>query len=207
MAQFQRKPIETQTPEYIANRARQGVDIRSEYMILRHRAEQRIRDLEKAGMGNYEAVRDYKNRFPTMKEIGAKGREDKALLYDALSEVRQFLNMKASTPGGIRAGIRQAQKTFEQHYGYGTRDNLPPMPPALFGEMMRSIKDSANAQSYYRNWKKAYRAILSTADRKGLNLNDLAEAAKNGEINIGVKGGISDARTGRSISRNWSRMG
>lgn len=207
MAQFQRKRIEAQTPEYIANRAREGADIRSEYRILRHRAEQRIRDLEKAGMGKYDVVRDYKHRFPTLTEIGAKGKEDKALLYDALSEVRQFLSAKTSTPGGIRAGLRQAQTTFEEHYGPGTRDNLPKMPQSLFGEMMRSIKDSANAQSYYRNWKKAYRAILSTADKKGLDLNDLAEAAKNGEISIGVKGGISDARTGRTISRNWSRMG
>lgn len=207
MAQFQRKRIEAQTPEYIANRAREGADIRSEYRILRHRAEQRIRDLEKAGLKNYGVVQDYKNRFPTLTEIGAKGKEDKALLYDALSEVRQFLSLKGSTVGGIRAGIRQAQSTFEEHYGPGTRDNLPRMPWQLFGEMMRSIKDSANAQSYYRNWKKAYRAILSTADKKGLDLNDLAKAAKNGEINIGVKGGIRDAGTGRTISRNWSRMG
>lgn len=207
MAQFKRKRIEAQTPEYIANRAREGADIRSEYRTLRHRAEQRIRDLEKAGMGNYDVVRDYKNRFPTLTEIGAKGKEDKALLYDALSEVRQFLSLKSSTAGGIRAGIRQAQLTFEEHYGPGTKDNLPRMPGQLFGEMMRSIKDSANAQSYYRNWKKAYRSILSTADKKGLNLDDLAKAAKNGEINIGVKGGIKDAGTGRTISRNWSRMG
>ena len=207
MAQFQRKRIEAQTPEYIANRAREGADIRSEYRVLRHRAEQRIRDLEKAGMGNYEVVRDYKNRFPTLTEIGTKGKEDKSLLYDALSEVRQFLSMKSSTPGGISAGIRQAQLTFEEHYGPGTRDNLPRMPWQLFGEMMRSIKDSANAQSYYQNWKKAYRSILSTADKKGLDLNDLAKAAKSGEINVGVKGGLKDASTGRTISRNWSRMG
>ena len=207
MAQFQRKRIEAQTPEYIANRAREGADIRSEYRTLRHRAEQRIRDLEKAGLGNYEVVRDYKNRFPTLTEIGAKGKEDKTLLYDALSEVRQFLSMKGSTAGGIRAGIRQAQITFEEHYGPGTKDNLPRMPWQLFGEMMRSIKDSANAQSYYRNWKRAYRSVLSTADKKGLNLDDLAKAAKNGEISIGVKGGIKDASTGRTISRNWSRMG
>ena len=199
--------VEIQTPEYIANRAREGEDVRSEYRILRHRAEQRIRDLEKSGMSNYEAVRDYKNRFPTLTEIGPKGREDKALLYDALSEVRQFLNMKASTPGGIRAGIIQAQATFEEHYGPGTRDNLPRMPWPLFGEMMRSVRNSANAQSYYKNWKKAYRAVLSSADRKGLNINDLAKAAQQGQINIGVKGGIKDARTGRYISRQWSRMG
>ena len=202
-----RKRIEAQTPEYIANRAREGADIRSEYRILRHRAEQRIRDLEKAGMGKFEVVRDYKNRFPTLTEIGAKGKEDKSLLYDSLSEVRQFLSMKGSTAGGIREGLRKAQATFEENFGRGTRDNLPPMPQELFREMMRSIKDSANAKSYYRNWKKAYRAILSTADKKGLNMNDLAEAAKNGEISIGVKGGIKDASTGRYISRKWSRMG
>ena len=202
-----RQRIEAQTPEYIANRARGGEDIRSEYRILRHRAEQRIRDLEKAGMGKFDVVRDYKNRFPTLTEIGAKGKEDKALLYDALSEVRQFLSMKSSTAGGIKEGLRQAQLTFEEHFGPGTRDNLPRMPHALFREMMRSIKDSANAQSYYKNWKKAYRAILSRADKIGLDLNDLAKAATKGEINIGVKCGIKDAGTGRSISRKWSRMG
>lgn len=194
---FQRKIVDVLIPEQVEHRIMQGFDVKAEYRILRKRAEQRIRDLESAGFKNLDTVRNYKNRFPRVKEI-----YDKSMLADAYAEVTRFLNLRQSTVGGYREAMAQAESTFREHYG----DELPDMPQALFGEMMRAIKESANAKAYYKGWKATYRQVLSNADRAGLSPEDLADAIKNGEINLGPKGGLYDASTGAKIRGRWAGM-
>ena len=200
---FQRKAVEIYTPERAAYEMRQGRDIRAEYATLRHRAQERLRELKTSGRENLEVYRDYKNRFPTLTEIGKGKYQDKQLLADAYAEVTRFLNMRQSTVGGYKESAEQAASTFEKHYG----DELPYMDHELFGEMMRAIKDSERGKAYYRNWKKTYRALLSNADRAGLSQDDLLDAIKSGEISIGPKGGLVDESTGRHIAGKWAGMG
>ena len=203
MAKFERKQVDVLTPEQAALKMREGFDLRSEYMILRKRAEQRLRDLKSAGFGSSQIYRENKNLFPTAKEIGTGQKMNKGLLYDAYAEVTRFLAAKRSTAGGIRAELSQAAETFRGHYG----DELPDMPQELFGELMRAIKGHAQGKAYYRGWQKAYRQVLSNADRAGLSPDNLLDAVKNGEIQIGPKGGLWDVAEGRRISGKWAGMG
>lgn len=204
---FQRASIKVTTPEEALSRMREGADVRADYARYRKIANERLRKMEKAGMTNLDVYRSNKNRFPTLIEIGSGSGMDKRLLADAMSEITRFLNYKATTPAGYRETLQKLQSKFESHYvGPNTPDNLPPMPPELFGEMMRAIKDHANAEAYYRNWRKAYRTLLGNADRAGLSPEELTDAVKNGEIQIGVKGGLLDESTGRYITRKWSGM-
>lgn len=203
MPRFEPKRVDVLIPEQVRFFAQQGRDIRAEYSVLRHRAEQRLRDLTAGGFGNLDVVRNYRNRFPTLTEIGAKGKEDMGLLSDAYAEVTRFLNLKTSTRGGYRESVREAETTFRRHYG----DELPDMPMGLFGEMMRAIKGDGVSKAYYGQWKKTYRAVLSNADRAGLSPDDLLSAVQNGEIRIGPKGGLYDESTGARIAGKWAGMG
>lgn len=200
---FQRKNVVVLIPEQVQFFYNQGRDIRGEYRVLRKIAEQRLRDMTSAGYGGLDVVRNYKNRFPTLNEIGTKGKEDVGLLSDAYAEVTRFLNLRTTTVGGYRSAEKQARETFSRHYG----DELPEMPHGLFGEMMRAIKGAGDGKAYYGQWKKTYRALLSNADKSGLSLDDLEEAVKNGEISIGPKGGLYDESTGARIRGMWHGMG
>lgn len=205
---FIRKEVPVYTPEMLAfqvfSEGRKLEDVRSEYATLAKRARQRLADMERRGGGvQYEALRNYKNRFPFMKEIGSGGQIDKNLLFDALAEVTRFLNLKGSTIGGIHETETALQTTFQKHYG----DELPEMDAALFGELMRSIKTSAQKEAYYEGWKKAYRGVLSRADKAGLSQKDLLKAVHGGQITIGPKGGLWDVQRQDYIRGKWSALG
>ena len=204
---FKRLELGIVTPEQLAADVATGKTsletLRDTYERYAKVARERIRKLEVKGSGGLEIVRDYKNRFPYMKELGRGTTLDKTLLYDALSEVSHFLNLKQSTLGGYHAQIAAAEETFSRHYG----DELPPMSRELFGELMRSIKSRANAEAYYRGWKKAYRALASAVQRKGLSEKDLVNAIKNDVVTIGPKGGIWGERVGAKLRKNWNSMG
>lgn len=205
---FKRKEVPIYTPEMLAFQVsaegRNLADVRREYATLAKRARQRLTDIERRGGGaEYEIMRNYKNRFPMMAEIGSGKGIDKNLLFDALAEVTRFLNMKGSTIGGIRATEAQAQATFQRHYG----GEVPFMPQSLFGELMRSIKTEAGGKSYYRGWKKAYRAVLSNAEKAKLTPNQLLSAVKQGQIQIGPKGGLYDVQRQRAIRGTWNALG
>lgn len=204
MPKFERKQVDVYTPELASWKASQpGFDVRREYAILRKRAEQRLRDLKAAGYSSSDIYRDWKNRFPTLKEIGSGAGMDRQLLYDALSEVTRFLAMKRTTVGGYREVERKAEETFRRHYG----DELPAMSQGLFGELMQSIKTGAVSEAYYRGWKGAYRKVLSNAGRAGLSEKQLVGLIKSGDIRLGPKGGLWNAQTGRRISGKWKSMG
>lgn len=201
--QYRPKTVDVLTPEQAAYLAKQGVDIRAEYAVLRKRANQRLRDLAAAGFGKSDVYRDWVNRLPTLIEIGSGTGMDTSLLYDAIAEATRFLAMKRSTVGGYNEYLERTAHTFARHYG----KELPEMEPELFGELMRSIKAHASAESYYRGWQTAYRKVLSNAKRAGLTQDQLIEAVQNGEISIGAKGGLKDDATGRYITRQWEGMG
>ena len=198
---FQPKAVEVYTPEKAAYMHSQGADIRGEYAVLRHRAEQRLRDLKAGGGENLDVYRDYVHRFPSLREIGKGSGMDKQLLYDAMAEVTRFLNMRQSTIGGYHASIREAHDTFREHYV--DTGELPDIDPKVFGELMRAIKSHANAAAYYKGWKKAYRELVNKSEAAGIDPDALVDALNNGDVVIGPKGGLYDPEAQRYISAKW----
>lgn len=203
---FRVKPVKILTPEAARYQDIQGQDIRGLYRTYRKRAEQRLRDMEAAGMAHLEVYTDYKNRFPTLKEIGSGQGADRQMLYDAMAEVTRFLNMRDSTPGGYHERLTQAAETFQRHYGI----EFPDHSQAALGSLMDAIRgasDKAKQQAYYRGWKKSYRKVLAKVEKMGMNENQLAEALRKNLIEITSRGAIKDAETGKYIRGKWNKMG
>ena len=199
MAQFQRKEIERLTPLSAAIKEAEGENLRKLYQTYRKRAEQRLRDLSKKGFENLEIYQDYKNRFPRLTEIG---QNDKKMLYDALAEVTRFLAARYSTPGGVHASMAEARSKLEEHH-----PELGSMPPIVFGEMMRSIKEHARKNAYYSQWQSTFRKVMGKAEKIGLTPEQLNEAVKKGQIRLGPAGGLYDTATQRAIRGKWAVLG
>lgn len=202
---FERKPVEVLSPERARYLDIQQGNMRELYRTYRKRAEQRLRDMEAAGMSHLEAYTDNKNRFPTLKEIGSGQSTNKQLLYDAMSEVTRFLNLRDSTPGSYHERLRQSEETFKRHYGEEFEGLT--LSQAALGELMESIRQSVRAQAYYRGWKKAYRKVLSNAQKAGFTGASLEKAIKGGAVRIGAGGGLIDTGSGKYIQGKWAKMG
>ena len=199
--QFKPKQFDVFTPELAKYKAEnEGINVRRMYSQMREIAQKRLSRLQKAGYGESDIVRYNTGRFPYLREIGPN---DKALLYDAISEVSRFLAAKRSTVGGTHEIEHKAEATFLKHYG----DEIGDVDWKVFGEMMRSIKDHAMSKSYYRNWKNTYRTIQGNAKRAGLTARQLKKAVDEGKITIGAKGGLYDNERQRYIRGKWDSMG
>lgn len=202
---FRVKPVEILTPEAARYQDIQGQDIRGLYRTYRKRAEQRLRDMDAAGMAHLEVYTDYKNRFPTLKEIGSGQSADRQMLYDAMAEVTRFLNMRDTTPGGYHERLSQASETFQRHYGAEFQGLT--LSQAALGGLMEAIRGSARGRAYYRGWKNAYRKVLSTATKAGFTGGKLEEALKSGAVKIGAGGGMIDTASNKYIRGKWNKMG
>lgn len=191
MAQFKKKEFDVYTPELAKYKAMsEGKDIMQEYLNMRKVAQERLRKLSIKGFESNRLYSDNINRFPRKREI-----TDTAMLYDAIADISHFLAAKQSTVGGIHASISQAQKTFEAHYG---AEGLQGLDWKTFGEMMRSIKSSANSIAYYNVWRKAYRRALSRSKKLGMTAEELNQAVSEGVIKIDAGGRLRN-EAGRFI--------
>ena len=217
MGKFLRKTYDVYTPEsarYMAEAEK--MDIAAEYKRMRKAANERIRKLEKAGYSEIEAVTSNKGRFPSLKSMGT----DPRLLYDAIAEVSRFLSEKRSTVGGIHEQARSMRDTFQAHYGdefdfsddededEGEDEQEMTLDDwALFSELMRSVKNHAQAKSYYRKWKNAFRKMLGNVRKSGQSKRDILDYVESGIITIGAGGGLYDTERQRYITGKWSAMG
>ena len=202
---FKRKPVDVLTPEEVLAQMKETPEeVREEYKKLRHRAEQRLRDLKAAGMTGSRIYQDWVNRFPRLTEIGPKGSEDKQLLADAMAEVTRFLHAKLSTPGGQRAAVAAIREQMEEEdYDEAVPQTLP---WDVFGELMRGIKTSARAEQFYGKWQRSYRNVIARAERAGLSMEKLSEALQLKQIRIGPGGGLWDVQRGKRIQGKWAAM-
>ena len=178
-------------------------DMRREYSAMRDIAQKRLALLKSEGYDATQLYRDWVNRFPMLKEIG---KTDTRYLAESVVDVTRFLAMKTSTVTGQREQFAKSLDKWSTHY---SRDfgGTSPVEHQLFREMMRSIKDHAHADAYYRNWKSSFRKVLSKARSGKIDLEKLMEKLKRQDVTVGPKGGIYDARTKKSIEKTWSEMG
>lgn len=201
MAKFGRANVEPFTPESAELRAREiGIqDLKREYQKYRKMANERLRKLTMAGYGQSEIVKSNRNLFPSLPEIGA----DKQMLYDAMAEVTRFLSAKTSTVGGQREREQKIAETFERHFAH----EFYKYDPKILGEVMAALKSRGDDKAFYRNWKRAYRGAVARAEKLGISSERLSQEIRAGMLEIGIHGGILDARTQRSITAKWAALG
>lgn len=113
--------------------------IKKEYQRLRKNAVERLRKLKKAGYEDSETYRRFKNYFQPYSDI-----KSNTALGINLANVRHFLELKTSTPGGIhKLENKTLKRLHESGYTFVNRDNLK-----AFGDFMEAVRSKYGGVIY-----------------------------------------------------------
>lgn len=168
-------------------------ELLQEYRVLRDRANERLRALEKLSSDpEYENVLGYAYRLAArdIKELGI-GDADKVRyrtptntnkLESAIKRVQNFLDMPTSTKTGIKSTYKTSATNFNK--GFGTN---------FTWQELKSFTDSVDwdklkAEKSYNVLKKVIRGITQNK----ITSQDIAEAAAKHKILVGVDKVTSD---------------
>lgn len=158
---------------------------RALYSRFRKIANQNINALIKNGFEDSEVVKEYRNRFDTLKEIGG----DEYKLNKELSEVVRFLNLSYRDVGWQKA--KKASNIYavqKQRYGYWISKGLDAFPDVedektywTFYQFMSEIRRRLDSQQFD---SESAQVLYGEMMRRGISFSQLFPETDNSRENM-----------------------
>ena len=128
------------TPQ--ASKEKSLAEIEKSYKSMRKLAMARVRELKKAGYGDYEITQV---KFPTPKQIGLDDKRAKYKILREQMDIARFLNKKISTVAEMRDYIGKSIETLHSHgYDFVNTQNFQ-----QWTEFIEYAKSNMNMRKLY----------------------------------------------------------